>query len=77
MADHIPVDFVMFHTKKCLAYYPYTYNTKKGESIHDSNNLRWRWLHLITGTCIAVDDPFHRAEEDNEVFCPPKTGINH
>ena len=39
-ADYIPVDFVMFHTKKCLAYYPYTYKTKKGESIHDSNNLR-------------------------------------
>ena len=33
-------------------------------------------LHLITGRCIAVDDPFHRAEEDNEVFCPPKTDVN-
>ena len=31
VADHIPVDFVMFHTKKCLAYYTYTYNTKRGK----------------------------------------------
>ena len=29
-ADYIPVDFVMFHTKKCLANLSYTYKTKKG-----------------------------------------------
>ena len=38
---------------------------KKGESNHDNNNLRRRrWLHLITGRCIAVDAQFHRAEAD-------------
>ena len=34
-------------------------------------------LHLITGTCIAVDDPFHmNLSPGNESFCPPKTSIN-
>ena len=37
VADHIPVDFVMFHTKKCLAYYTYTYNTKR-EEINDNRS---------------------------------------
>ena len=26
VADHIPVDFVMFYTKKCLVHYTYTYS---------------------------------------------------
>ena len=25
---------------------------------------------------LPVDDSFHRAEADNEVFCPPKTDVN-